>query len=91
MGDVVLLESGTNRERWPLGNVLELLPDPDNIVRAVKILSRGRETIQSMGKLVPMEVTGPAPLPAQVEEAELPDQPEVPEYLGQRPQRASAR
>merc|ERR1711888_196549 len=48
VGDVVLLEAGTNRERWPLGKVLEMLPDPDGIVRAVKILSRGRETIQSL-------------------------------------------
>ena len=96
VGDIVLLESGPNRERWPLAKVLEQLPDPDGIIRAVRILSRGRETIQSVGKLVPLEVTGPAPLQALVEEVELPDHPEVPEHglqphHGLQPQRASAR
>ena len=89
VGDVVLLEAGTNRERWPLGKILELLPDSNGIVRAVKILSRGRESVQSVTKLVPMEVTGPNPLRAQEEDV-IPEQPEVPANLSQRPLRAAA-
>ena len=90
VGDVVLLEAGSNRENWPLGRVLTLLPDPDGTVRAVRILCRGRESIQTLGKLVPLEIQEPAPPPAQVEEVGPPDEPEVPARRAQRPQRAAA-
>ena len=90
MGDVVLLEAGTNRERWPLARVIELLPDSDGIVRAVKVISRGRLSTQTIGKLVHMEVREPAPPLAPVEVVDVPPQPNVPIEGAQRPQRAAA-
>ena len=90
VGDVVLLEAGTNRERWPLARVIELLPDSDGIVRAVKVISRGRLSTQTIGKLVHMEVREPAPPLAPVEVVDVPPQPNVPIEGAQRPQRAAA-
>ena len=55
-GDVVLVEVESNREYWPLGRVIRVMPDPDGIVRAVRIKSRGIESIRTLEKLIPLEI-----------------------------------
>ena len=90
VGDVVLVEAGNNRESWPIGRVTELLPDQDNVVRAVKVFSQGRESVRTVGKLVPLEITEPAPSIEPIDEELTPDEPEVTAPVAQRPRRAAA-
>ena len=89
-GDVVIIEAGPNREKWPLGRVLKLLPDPDGIVRAVRVQSKGRESVVTMEKMVPLEIQGPAPPRAPEEVGRPPVPPDEPPERATRPRRAAA-
>ena len=72
VGNIVLVESTTDRERWPLGRITQLLPDTAGVIRAVKVYSGGNESVRTLGKLVPMELSGPAP-PSIMEAEQLSD------------------
>ena len=90
VGDVVLIESNSSREWWPLGRVIKLLPDPDGIVRAVTMYSRGVESVRTLDKLVNLEILEPA-LPVTEGEAVIDSEnEESEEVLVPRPRRAAS-
>ena len=55
-GDVVLLNSDTHRSDWPLGRIVKVNKDSDNIIRSVKVFSQGKTSHKTIEKLVPLEV-----------------------------------
>ena len=56
--DVVLcVLSDTPRNHWPLGRIVEVFPGPDNEVRVVNVLCRGKVKRRSIQQLIPLPVT----------------------------------
>ena len=56
-GDVVLLKSDTHRSDWPLGRIVKVHKDSDNIIRSVEVFSQGKTSYKTIEKLVPLEVS----------------------------------
>lgn len=56
LGDVVLVQVERPRDFWPLGKIVQLYPDKDNIVRVVDVLCGGRIGKRTVDKLIPLEV-----------------------------------
>ena len=56
VGDIVLIDCDNTRTSWPLGKIVELLPDKQGIVRVVKVLSKGNITLRTVEKLIPLEI-----------------------------------
>lgn len=56
VGDIVLVQAERPRDLWPLGKIVQLYPDKDNIVRVVDVLCGGRVSKRTVDKLVPLEV-----------------------------------
>ena len=58
VGDIVIINNEDfNRSTWPLGKILSLIPDKYGIVRLVKVLSKGRENLRTVDKLIPLEIS----------------------------------
>ena len=57
VGDIVIIETNTPREHWPLGRVTRLLNDHLGQVRSVELFSEGQLSIKTLNKLVPLELT----------------------------------
>ena len=56
VGDVVLVtDTQTCRNYWPLGLVTEVMMDSENLVRTVRLKSQGKEIVRSINKLVLLE------------------------------------
>ena len=90
VGDVVLVETPADRERWPLGKILKLYPDPDGIVRSVLVYSKGIESVRAVGKLVHME-SNESTLPLHRGDEQMQEVPEDPVPEVQRPRRTAAK
>ena len=58
VGDIVIAESTTARENWPLARVTKLLPDSRGQVRAVEVFVDGQLLVKTLNKLVKLEVSG---------------------------------
>ena len=56
VGDVVLVESHASRDHWPLARVLKLLPDSQDVVRAVEVELKGHVHVKTLNKLVRLEI-----------------------------------
>ena len=56
VGEVVLIVSDGSRSDWPLGRIIELLPDKTGVIRLAKVMIRGKEVLKTMEKLIPLEV-----------------------------------
>ena len=57
VGDVVIVQNEHNRQHWPLGKVLKLHSDSSGIVRSADVFCRGKTTIRTLEKLIPLEVS----------------------------------
>ena len=55
VGDVVLVQADGFRDFWPLGKIIKIVPGSDGITRSVEILSKGKVTIKTIDKLIPLE------------------------------------
>ena len=55
-GDIVLIEGDVHRMTWPLGKIVEILPDKNGTLRLVKVLSKGHVSLRTVEKLIPLEV-----------------------------------
>ena len=78
-GDVVLVRSDKPRASWPLGRILKLHPDSNNIIRMVTVRSEGRDSLRTLEKLIPMELASPLELEEDTEvEAEETNEPARP-------------
>lgn len=80
-GDIVLIDCDTPRATWPIGIITSLLPDKIGVLRIVKILCKGKESLRTIDKLVPLEVSKDIETPSSEEEGDT---------IGQRPQREAA-
>lgn len=80
-GDIVLIDCDTPRATWPIGIITSLLPDKNGVLRIVKILCKGKESLRTIDKLVPLEVSKDIETPSSEEEGDT---------IGQRPQREAA-
>ena len=56
-GDIVLLASDHPRNRWPLGRITKIFPDPDHVVRTVEVYSQGHTSIRTLDKLHALELS----------------------------------
>ena len=56
-GDLVLVDCDTYRSTWPLGKIISLLPNPNGSVRVVRVLCKGKITIRTIDKLIPLEIS----------------------------------
>ena len=55
--DVVLLvDPGNPRGHWPLGQIQEVFPGPDGKVRVVRVRTGGKDYVQPITKLCPLEI-----------------------------------
>uniref|UniRef100_A0A8R1EG34 Integrase catalytic domain-containing protein n=1 Tax=Caenorhabditis japonica TaxID=281687 RepID=A0A8R1EG34_CAEJA len=61
VGHIVLVETPkTPRYRWPLGQIMELLPSKDGEIRSVKVKCKNTIIDRAINQLIPLEVT-PSP------------------------------
>ena len=51
-----LIERQGPQHEWPLGRIVELFPDAENIVRSVDVLCEGSVSKRTLDKLVPLEI-----------------------------------
>ena len=56
VGEVVLIVSDGSRSDWPLGRIVELLPDKTGVIRLARVMIRSKEVLKTMEKLIPLEV-----------------------------------
>ena len=56
VGDLVLLQSDQQRNDWPLGRIVKVYPNPENTIRMVDVLSKGKISLRTIEKLIPLEV-----------------------------------
>ena len=73
-GDIVLLSSDHPRNRWPLGRITKVFPDPDHVVRTVEVYSQGHTSIRTLDKLHALELAGEPDvldLPVRADEGEI--------------------
>ena len=56
VGEVVIVERQGPQHEWPLGRIVTLYPDSENIVRSVDVLCEGSLSKRTLDKLVPLEV-----------------------------------
>jgi len=55
IGDVVVMyDPGRPRASWPLGRVADTFPSEDGHVRTVRVVSRGKEYVRPITRLVPL-------------------------------------
>ena len=81
VGSIVILETPSNRDFWPMGKVLELVKDTEGFVRSVKVLSRGVTYTRTLNKLVLLEMDpslGNETLISNADLPSLPFNPDVP-------------
>ena len=57
IGDVVLLRGDQPRSSWPLGKIIETYPDAEGVIRSVKVRSGQTETIRTINRLLPLELS----------------------------------
>ena len=73
-GDIVLLSSDHPRNRWPLGRITKVFPDPNHVVRTVEVYSQGHTSIRNLVKLHALELAGEPDvldLPVRADEGEI--------------------
>ena len=56
VGDIVIVERQGPQHEWPLGRIVKLYPDTENIVRTVEVLCNGVISKRTLDKLIPLEV-----------------------------------
>ena len=56
-GDIVLIDCEASRANWPIGKVISIYPDKQGTLRLVKVLSKGNESIRTIDKLIPLEIS----------------------------------
>ena len=56
VGEVVIVERQGPQHEWPLGRIITLHPDSENIVRSVDVLCEGTISRRTIDKLVPLEI-----------------------------------
>ncbi|XP_068225253.1 uncharacterized protein [Palaemon carinicauda] len=56
VGDVVIVERPGPQHEWPLGRIVKLYPDKENIIRVVDVLYNGSISKRTIDKLVPLEI-----------------------------------
>ena len=56
VGEVVIVERQGPQHGWPLGRIINLHPDSENIVRSVDVLCEGTVSKRTIDKLVPLEI-----------------------------------
>ena len=59
IGEIVLVIGEGPRLNWPLGRIMDLLPDSTGTVRLVSVMVRGRVVLKTLEKIIPLEV-GPS-------------------------------
>ncbi|XP_068203566.1 uncharacterized protein [Palaemon carinicauda] len=59
VGDVVIVERPGPQHEWPLGRIVKLYPDKENIIRVVDVLYNGSISKRTIDKLVPLEIHSP--------------------------------
>ena len=57
VGDIVLIVDDMPRAAWPLGKIEAIMPDKAGTVRLVKVLSKGKISLRTIDKLVPLEIS----------------------------------
>ena len=56
VGDIVLLvDPNAHRCEWPLGRIVEVYPSKDDLVRVVKVQSKGKEYLRPIHRLCPLD------------------------------------
>lgn len=56
-GDVVVVvDSGNPRGHWPLGQIQEVFPGHDGKLRVVRVRTGGKDYVQPITKLCPLEL-----------------------------------
>ena len=66
-GDIVLVSCDSPRNKWPLGRITKVFPDPDGIVRTVEVFFQNHVSLRTLGKLYPVELSAvPSTNPAQI-------------------------
>ena len=83
VGDIVILKGNQPRSNWPLGKIITLYPDDDGVIRSMKVGSGGTESLRTINKLVPLELS-------EVPEEEPTQTPGDADPRTQRPRRAAA-
>ena len=56
IGEIVLVVNEGPRSNWPLGHIVELLPDNAGTVRLVSVMVGGRVVLKTLGKIIPLEI-----------------------------------
>ena len=56
IGEIVLVVNDGPRSNWPLGRIVELLPDNARTVRLVSVMVGGRVVLKTLGKIIPIEI-----------------------------------
>ena len=59
VGDVVIVERSGPQQEWPLGRIVKLYHDSENVIRVVDVLCEGVVTKRTLDKLVPLEIHSP--------------------------------
>ncbi|XP_068235601.1 uncharacterized protein [Palaemon carinicauda] len=59
VGDVVIVERPGPQNEWPLGRIVKLYPDKENIIRVVDVLYNGSISKRTIDKFVPLEIHSP--------------------------------
>ena len=57
VGEVYILKTEQPKSQWPLAKVVEVMPDREGVIRAVKVLARGQETLRTLDRLIPLELS----------------------------------
>ena len=56
VGDIVLIiDPNAHRCDWPLGRIVEVYPSKDDLVRVVKVQSKGKEYLRPIHRLCPLD------------------------------------
>ena len=56
IGEVVIVERQGPQHEWPLGRIVALYPDSENIVQSVDVFCEGTISKRTLDKLVPLEI-----------------------------------
>ena len=59
VGDVVIVEHQGPQHEWPLGRIVKLYPDSEDIIRVADVLCDGVVSKRTLDKLVPLEIHSP--------------------------------
>ena len=59
IGDIVLLKEDKPRSTWAMGKIVEVYPDPEGVIRSVKVKTSEMESYRTINRLVPLELSVP--------------------------------